>query len=129
MVLLWGGIMSKEKGGFKPEEVEINRHYWFIYKFENIEIECVIKVVARTGNFIFGRILDTQSLVIFFSRYRPTEDDPDEPIREYEELEVLVEHLIREVSDDELKALVGLVEMSTKDFFNVEPPIGRRFLN
>lgn len=121
--------MSKEKVGFKPEEVQIGRHYWFIYRFEDIEIECVVKVLERLKNFIFGRILDTESLVIFFSRYRPVEDVSDKSVREYEELEVLVEHLIREVSDDELRALCELVEMSTKDFFSVAPPPKRRFLN
>ncbi len=121
--------MSEEKVGFKPEEIQIGRHYWFIYSFEGIEIECVIKVLERSEKFIFGRILDTQSLVIFFSRYRPVEDVQSEAIRDYEELEVFVEHLIREVSEDELRALLELVEMSTQDFFSVAPPIKKRLLN
>jgi hypothetical protein len=119
-------MLPEEKIGFKAQEVQIGRHYWFVYRFEDIEVECVIKVLECSKNFIFGRVLDTEGLTIFFSRYRTSED---EVVGEDEELEVLAEHLIREVSGDELKTLFGLMDASVKDFFSVAPPPKRRFLN
>jgi hypothetical protein len=95
-----------------------------VYSFEEIEIDCVIKVISLTGNVVFGRILDPQSVMLFFSRCTPTEDKEEDY-----DVEVLVEHLIREVSEEELKMLLELVEMSVRDFFSVDAPTERRFLN
>lgn len=122
--------MSDKKAGFSPHEIQIGRHYWFTYCFEEFEVACVIKVMGISKNFIFGRILDTQTLTLFFSKYVPSEDEENEEEKGYEEaFEVLVEHLIREVTADELKSLTGRVEESTKDFFSATSPIGRRRLN
>lgn len=121
--------MLNKKVGFKPHEVQIGRHYWFTYSFEDINVDCVIKVLNLTGNVVEGRALDTLSLVFFFSKQASFEEDPDEIKEEFEEFEVLVEHLTREVSCDELKTLIDLVERSTQDFFRVEPLIERRLLN
>lgn len=122
--------MSGKKTGFKPNEVQIGRHYWFVLLFEGNEINCVIKVIELSGNIIWGRILDTEALTFFFSRFKTPVGIPVDEIKD-EDLgpEVLTEHLISEVSSEELKDLVSLVEKYTKDFFSVEPPIERRLLN
>lgn len=116
--------MGEKKTVFQPNEVRVGRHYWFVYVFEEIEINCVIKVISITDNIIFGRILDPQSVMFFFSRCTPIEDKEEDY-----DIEVLLEHIIREVSEEELKMLLELVEMNVKEFFNVEAPTERRFLN
>ena len=114
--------MSEKKTGFKPEEIQVGRHYWFSYTFEGIEVACVIKVLSLYKNLIEGRILDTQSLVLYFSKFASLSQFADETAQEYEAFEVLVEHLVREVSAEELKELLREVEASTKDFFSTEKP-------
>lgn len=114
--------MSEKKGVFGPQEIQLGRHYWFTYRFEEFEVDCVIKVMSISKNFIFWKILDTQTLMIFFSTYISPEEEERGEEEAGEGFEILAEHLIREVTADEMKFLVEKVEESTKDFFSAILP-------
>ncbi len=61
--------MLSEQVVFKPNEIQIGRHYWFELDYEGVNVSCVIKVQGLVGDVVEGRILDTEELSIFCSRF------------------------------------------------------------
>lgn len=110
--------MLEEQALFNPYEIQVERHYWFMLDNQGVDIPCVIKVLGLFGEIIEGRILDTEGLSFFFSRFINEEENNEEDTGP----EIRVEHITREATAVELKFLQTLIEESTQDFFSTPVP-------
>lgn len=111
--------MLDEQTVFKPNEIQIGRHYWFELDYEGVSVLCIIKVQGLVGEVVEGRILDTEGLSMFCSRF--ADEEMNEESGEDLAPEIRVEHLMREATTADLRFLLNLIESSTQDFFSTLP--------